>query len=105
MEISRMLTISTAHITKETADNLNKDCLPLNPEHCSDHAFCFHIGIAVYPKDDYGWFLWIGPAELSLAPPDLRQCIEFARRHNCEWLCLDCDGLIEGSLQTYEWEE
>lgn len=105
MEIAKMLTLSTAHITKETADKLDYDCQPVAAEEYLEHSFCFDLGISIFPKADFGWFLWIPIADRSRLPPDLSQCVELALANNCEWLCLDVDGLIEKSLKTYEWEE
>lgn len=105
MEISKMLTLSTAHITKETADKLDLDCKPVSPEDYWQHSFCFDLGLSIFPKDDFGWFLWIPSADRAALPDDLKQCIELALANGCDWLCLDSDGLIEKSLKTYEWEE
>lgn len=105
MKITNMLTLSTAHITKETADKLNHDCEPIAPEDYNLHSFCWELGISCYSKSIYGWFLWIDRANHEAAPEDLRLCMKFALDNGCEWLCLDCDGLVEDSLPTYEWEE
>lgn len=105
MEICKMLTLSTAHITKETADKLNHDCKPVAPEDYNLHSFCWDLAISCYPKNEYGWFLWIDLADLETAPEDLRRCINLALDNDCEWLCIDRDGPIEESLPTYEWED
>lgn len=90
MEISKMLTISTAHITKETAEWLDeKDIL------------------IVYKKSDYGWFIlvsdWDDVVETEEIPEDLRKILRFADDLDCRWLCLDCDGDILSYLDVYNW--
>lgn len=105
MDISRMLTISTAHITKETADKLEYDCKAYTQDDYFANSICFNAGIAIYPMDDHGWLLWIPASVPKKIPSDLQACIELAIDHRCDWLCLDADGLIEDSLQIYEWED
>ena len=92
-EIAKMLTISTAHIREETADEL-------------DSENGFHFGLAVYEKGEFGWFIHIGNVDedmLKKMPEDLSDCIRFAMKHGCEWLCLDCDAEKEDELETYVW--
>lgn len=101
LEISKMLTLSTAHITKETAEKLENRL----PHFDSFWSAADHI--AVYDKDDYGWWILVSElnyAELSQLPVDLAACCRLAMRNGCDWLCLDCDGPIEDCLPTYEWE-
>ena len=94
LKISKMLTLSTAHITKETADLLD--------------AFDIPFDICIYDKgtalDHCGWFLVDWTLSEETIPEDLRACFKLAERNGCEWLCLDCDGPVEDCLPTYEWE-
>lgn len=97
MDIVKMLTISTTHITGDTAFDLDKR----HPWEIPDWASCFSI----YNKEEYGWFItdW----DLSRAsdiPLDLLGCFRLAERNGCAWLCLDCDGDIVDCLPTYDWE-
>ena len=92
LEISRMLTISICHITKETAERLtfgepyNRDLPPY------------------FPKAEYGWFIFTGSEyEFPEAPADLKSCMNKAWEQKCDWLCLDCDGLEVDDLPTYDW--
>ena len=48
--VSKMMTISTAHIRDETADGL-------------DNQDGFRSGLAVYEKNEFGWFAHIGNVE------------------------------------------
>lgn len=92
MEISKMLTISTAHITMETARELNIESNTNNMQ------------LSVYKKSDYGWFIYVNDdLDNRTIPDDLLKCLEFAKDLGCEWLCLDCDGEVLEYLYTYEW--
>ena len=87
MEINKMLTVSTAHISEETAELLDKD-----------------ISIVAYQKGDYGWFIHIhDDCDEYEIPKDLLKLLMFAKDLNCDWLCLDCDGDILDYLETYDW--
>lgn len=92
MEISKMLTISTAHITKETADLLNVEMKEDN------------MWLCVYNKENYGWFIHV-PDDLEdlNVPDELMKCLLFAKDIGCDWLCLDCDGEVLPYLHQYNW--
>lgn len=91
MEISKMLTISTAHITEITAELLDDGVKDL----------------AIYKKADYGWFIFIPSsdviASLHIVLPDLIDLLAFAKDLGCEWLCLDRDGEELNYFRTYNW--
>lgn len=93
LEIQKMIILSTAHITEQTAKLLDKE-----PEENS-------MTISVYKKSEYGWFLPIENISYDTAavPEDLKKVIAFAKDHGCSWLCLDCDGPILEYLDTYKW--
>lgn len=92
LEINKMLTISTRHISMETADFLNAE------------AEQNLISIVVYPKSKYGWFIPISEAACNKnIPDDLRQVIQFALDLKCQWLCFDRDGLEVPYLKVYDW--
>lgn len=86
IEISKIISISTAHITEQTADLLIKG--ELEP--------------VVYPKDGCGWFIFVNPDDK--VPDDLCTLMEFARRHNCAWIDMDSTGAVIPFLPTYEWQ-
>lgn len=107
MEISRMLTVSTAHITSETADFIDNACKD-----------CINSPLIVYKKtakintengdsytDDYGWFIYCNIYKTSNIPNDLLKLMRFTNDSGCEWLCLDRDGevLDNEHLDVYEW--
>ena len=94
MNITKCLTISTAHITGETAEKLEQN-------------FCTgEIDLAVYDKGDYGWWIYIGNDLKEIPdgiPDDLMQCIGLAYAYDCEWLCLDQAAEVEDGLSVYDW--
>jgi hypothetical protein len=101
MEISKMLTISTCHITKETAKFIDNVC--------KDNNLSILI---VYDKsakysdctEKYGWFIYCNVALPDLnVPEDLLKVMCFTRDNNCDWLCLDRDGEVVDGLDVYEW--
>lgn len=92
MEITKMLTLSNCHIQGSTADFLNNEK---------------RSELVVYPKLDYGWFIYVDSEyiedELQHIPEELANLIRIAKEQECTWLCLDCDGLIEEGLPTFNW--
>ena len=92
MEIAKMLTISTAHVTQKTANKIDREEI---------------TGLVIYSKDEFGWFIFI-PEDLyeedyDELPKDLKACIQLAMDNDCNWLCLDCDGEELDELEVYEW--
>lgn len=88
MEISKCLTISTAHITEDTSLKIKHKCIEL----------------PIYDKAEYGW--WICAADVDIKdniPSDLLACIKLAHHNGCEWLCIDCDGEVLDCLPVYNW--
>lgn len=84
MDIVKMLTISTAHITKRTTGLLN------NAEWCNRNC------LMVCKKHEYGWFIYV-PDDTSYLygiPNDLKSCMQFAMENQIQWLCLDSDGPV-----------
>lgn len=94
MEISKMLTMSTAHIKKSTAEWLQNEW-----QQCSS--------LAVYKKGVYGWFVFVSNAdvedETANIPEDLVCVINAAKKAGCDWLCLDSDGEKIDDLPEFKW--
>ena len=92
MEITKMLTISTAHVSNETAELLDIDDI---------------LGVVLYPKDDYGWFIHIDEDFMNdyedEIPKELFKLMKFTKDIGCDWLCLDSDGEVLEYLDVYEW--
>lgn len=92
MEISKMLTVSTAHISPTNAELLDEGVKDL----------------IVYKKDDYGWFINvpsydIEKGSLSICALPIHRLIVFAKDLGCDWLCFDRDGEILDYFSTYGW--
>ena len=90
MDITRCLTISTAHIKKSTANMVDAEEI---------------FDMVVYKKDELGWWIVTSPNILRDpdVPSDLKTCVELALQYDCEWLCLDRDGEVLDNLPTYDW--
>lgn len=98
LDIEKMLTLSTAHITEETSGKLETE------PNTDDMSLC------VYEKAEYGFFIYIDENVIrriadndNAIPEDLRACLKLAIDNDCKVLCLDCDGIEVDELQTYEW--
>ena len=95
LDITRCLTISTAHISEETNKKLQDE----------DDKLHDYGDVTVYKKEYVGFWIWC-ERDFDLSdniPEDLARCINFTRDHNCEWLCLDCEGDIIDELPSYDW--
>lgn len=96
-EISSMLTLSSGHISGETAEKLEREG-ELNA-----------MGLSVYPKansdgESFGWYVYIpGDYTGPCIPGDLKRCLAKAHSLGCGILCLDSDGPEDPSLDTYDW--
>ena len=96
-EITKMLTLSTAHIDRDTAQALDEE-----PELDA-------LGLSVYDKsagegESYGWFIYL-PEEIRPDIPEcLRAALERAKELGCGVLCLDHDGPEDPGLETYDWD-
>lgn len=97
LEITKMLTISTAHINYDTATILDAAATHEQIE-----------AIIVYTKGEYGWIIYIDPEALETTrkniPVDLLVCIDFALANDCTVLCLDADANEVAELPLYEWD-
>jgi len=89
---SAMLTVSTSHITAETAHNLNEK------DGCYDLFVC--------PKGEYGWFIFVPHPSFMPegVPTDLLTLLQRCQALNVQWLCLDCDGEIITGIPIYDWD-
>ena len=95
LEIDKMLTISSRHVSADTkdlldqaADDNEEDPMP-----------------SVYEKQGYGWFVACNPDNKEIwdnYPADLVQCMKLARDNGCFWLCLDADGPRVETLEFFD---
>ncbi len=89
-EISKMLTLSTGHLTEEVCN-----------VYLADTAEGF-----AYPKGEWGCFVYTATDDdglPSLRPRSLDECLAFAKSVDCDWVMFDCDGPIIPELTCYEW--
>lgn len=101
LDITKMLTVSTAHIHYETMDKILEDGTKND------------LGLAVYKKsapsgENYGVFLYLSPGAAygetnENMPEELAALIKFARDNGCGILCLDSDGMELEGYPTFEW--
>lgn len=103
LEISRILTISTVHLTKATLailDEIAADPISARPD----------IPITAYGKGPYGYLVYcgmVGDDEESdrAIPEDLFAAMQLAHENSCEFLNVDSDGPIVESLHDYQIEK
>lgn len=87
-EIHAFIVLSTAHVTLDTAVEMDED------------------GIPRFNRLPGGYF---GPALVKSErwphlQEDLALVMDAALRHGATWIRLDRDGPVLGGLPTYEWE-
>ena len=91
MDIQKLLTLSTAHITQQEMQRIS-----------DDEAQSF----VVYPND-YGAFILVEDTGLSCPSepdmPRLSALAAYARAKGCAWIKLDCDADTIEALPTYDW--
>ena len=95
LEIDKMLTISSRHVSADTkdlldqaADDNEEDPMP-----------------SVYEKQGYGWFVACDSDNEETwdnYPADLVQCMKLTRDNGCFWLCLDADGPRVETLEFFD---
>lgn len=101
LETSRMLVLSTAHITQETSQRLF--------DKCGDHLTYDDRDAlpVVFLKGEYGYLLpLIGEdddRERWAAIPDLAAIRTLAEANGCTWIMLDRDGEMVDELPSYDW--
>ena len=108
LEITKMLTISTGHVTQQTLNMLKREG--------EENNFC----LCVYPKDKFGYFIYLTPISRNNTPgenscrmsafldqsknipEDLKNVLQFCCDAECGILCLDNDGEQIPYLPWYE---
>lgn len=54
--------------------------------------------ICIYPKDKYGWFIYLTPEVVfdePNMPEDLLKVIRLAQKYDCDVICIDADASFE----------
>ncbi|WP_047155442.1 hypothetical protein [Aneurinibacillus tyrosinisolvens] len=93
--IEKLLTISTAHISPNTACWLDEQASLTGRN---------KVQLIVYPKGEYGWFLpvydeMIDPEKKF--PRDLLFVLGYALGADCSWIIFDPDA--DDTLQKFDW--
>lgn len=107
MEITKMLVLSTAHLSNDTCNRyLHRQHDLSTPGVVAFEKLSY--GSPVRDPDSYGWFVHV-PDEAALPdwptdmPLELRSAIHVARRESCGWIMFDRDGDTIDELPTYDW--
>lgn len=109
--VGKIIELSNAHVTLDTARILDdmaetRDSFRL-PDTSGNDAY-----IAVYPRDEFGWFLSIPAEPLGVVPPIVNDdgcvrvvagVVRYAQSKGCSWVLLDRDADKTEDLPTYEW--
>jgi hypothetical protein len=107
LEISRTLTLSTAHVTSEDSRLLD-DCTHADGSHMVNGKVSDPV--VGWDKDPYGWFVWVPDLddetmlcirEFGYSPEFLNILIMAAER-DVTWICFDSDGPRVEGLPTFE---
>ncbi len=94
METHKMLALSTAHVTKKTAELMDAGKIE---------------GVVLYNKGEYGWFIYIPEDSDEIVelqgkiPNDLYECMYFASDNWFDWLMFDRDVEVIDKLPEYQW--
>ena len=95
-EIHRMICLSTAHISEESAALMDSDGASL------DGTMPVH-----YRKGLYGYLVYVNDDPHSNEEQDysydVRAVLDYARARGCGWVMLDQDGPVVDGLKTWEW--
>lgn len=84
-EIDKLMTIGTGHLRTTTREWLEN-----------------RTALVVFPKGEYGWFIYVEPEDNAEVPNDLLVAMRYAAEHDCAWLCVDCDGPAVDGLVLFE---
>lgn len=96
-DIEQMITISSCHISKTTAEYLERQSLDK------------HTDIICYEKSNLGWFIYVPYDEYKHIhknkeiPIDLKRLFKYAAKKQCTWLCIDRDGIVLKNFPIFDW--
>lgn len=90
MAILKLLDISTAHLSKETAEQLGYSVIKGE-----------YIG-KVVAKYSEGYFVSV-PDSVATRFDDLNTVLKYAVEQGCSVVRFDADAAVDGNLPTYDW--
>ena len=99
--VEQLVCISTAHVSKATADKMPQCRADLDdvnqpdwwPEFLRDEGWLFFL----YSSQDEFEFKY------KTAPKDLNDVLQYMHNSGFRWCMFDCDGAIIDGLHQYEW--
>lgn len=96
LEIDKIITVSTFHISYDSYTWLELECETYN-----------NPLICPYKKDEFGFVLYINKQAYFAIdkpdiPDDIYRLIQLAIDNDCAYLCLDVDGLSVPNISTYK---
>jgi hypothetical protein len=109
MRVERYGNLSTAHLTREVADQLDEivaERAAMLKVSNWDIETDWQAWMIVNNHDEYGWWLWVPEREPDLwamLPECLRACLDLAIENRVIWLQFDRDEAPTEELPYYEW--
>ncbi|MFE7817731.1 hypothetical protein ACFU1R_05955 [Priestia megaterium] len=97
MEINQMLSLSTAHVTKDASEWLDGQA-KLTKDNKMD--------LITYPKGGYGWFIPLYDEmfdEGKIIPDSVLFIIGYAMGKGCQWIMFDHEIEPIDELPKYVW--
>lgn len=97
-EISRVLVLSTAHIPREHAQEMDEHQRVNNPE----TAVTYDLS---YDCIQWGYLVWVAedPQISEALPKPWPLLLAYARKCGCRWIKFDCDGPVMPFLEHWDW--
>ena len=91
-EIDSMMTISTAHVTRETGQRLE-----------GGHDHIKAINGLMCDWSIYGWVYWTDAEPDDSIPDELAALSEYAKARGCKYIKFDCDGPTLSQFPIFDW--
>ncbi len=100
IEIQRVLVLSTAHLTEDTARRFDHDDDDDDRNPAASPAL-------VFDAIDCGYLIWINSdptaEERESIPAELIAAMALGRKYEATYLRFDCDGPVINALPVHEW--
>lgn len=88
--------VSTAHITENDDNIMNRDDCPVSA-YKYEYGYFVYTGAGSYTEEDFRAFAKAGLSEAFIA------LVRLALKNGCKFLCLDCDGFVYDDLPKFDW--
>ncbi|WP_313806638.1 hypothetical protein [Sphingobium sp.] len=103
LEISKMLHLSTAHVTPAVAEALDRHAEVVHPLGQRSDPAQWQSHVIAERWSEYGWFIWVKSTGRELMPKPLQDCLAFAEGIGMTWIQFDRDCEPIADLPTYDW--